>query len=81
MLKNAGNNIEAKRPIVIKNILGFISSLSTPVLDLDDTGDIVIEIRWAQPNVCWGTIDGGDDNQAYGNTTNCHFLNLHLTCS
>ena len=81
MLKNAGNNIEAKRPIVINNFLGFISSLSTPVLDLDDTGDIVIEIRWAQPNVCWGTIDGGDDAQVYGNTTNCYFDNLRLTCS
>jgi hypothetical protein len=81
MLKNAGNIIEAKRPIFINNFLGFIGSLSTPVLDLDDTVDIVIEIRWSQPNVCWGTIDGGDDNQVYGNTTNCYLDNLRLTCS
>lgn len=81
MLKNANNNIEAKRPIVINNFLGFIGSLSTPVLDLEDCGDIIIEIRWAQPNVCWGTIDGGDDVQDYGTTTGCFFDNLRLTCS
>ncbi len=43
-------NVETNRPIVIYNFLGFIGSLSTPVLDLNDTGDIYIEIRWAQPN-------------------------------
>jgi hypothetical protein len=34
-------------------LAGFIGSLSTPVLGLDDTGDIVIEVHWDQPNVCW----------------------------
>ena len=50
-----GNSYESKRPIVINNFLGFIGSLSTAVLDLNDTGDMYIEIRWASPNVCWGT--------------------------
>lgn len=81
ILRNVGNNIEAKRPIVINNFLGFIGSLSTPVLDLDDCGDIIIEIRWAQPNVCWGTINAFNDAQEYGITTGCVFDNIRLTCS
>ncbi len=36
---------EAKRPIAINNFIGFIGSLSTPVLDLNDTGDMYLEIR------------------------------------
>jgi hypothetical protein len=48
---NDTNNYEKDRPIVINNFLGFIGSLSTPVLDLGDTGDVYIEIRWANANV------------------------------
>ena len=44
---NAATNVETNRPIVINNFLGFLGSLSTPVIDLNDTGDIYIEIRWA----------------------------------
>jgi hypothetical protein len=50
-------NFETVRPIVINNFIGFLWSLSTPVLDLNDTGDIYIEIRWASPQVCWGTTN------------------------
>jgi hypothetical protein len=37
----------------LKKILGFICSLSNPVLDLNDTDNMYIEIHWAQPNVIW----------------------------
>lgn len=70
---------EAKRPIVINNFLGFIGSLSTPVLDLNDTGDMYLEIRWASPNVCWGTAN--TTAPTYNTTTNCYLDNLRLTCS
>ena len=73
------NSYETKRPIVINNFLGFIGSLSTPVLDLNDTGDIYIEIRWASPNVCWGTTN--TTAPAYATTTGCFFDNLRMTCS
>ena len=75
---NAANTGEAARPMAINNFLGFISSLSTPVLDLNDCGDIFIEIRWAQPNVCWGTVNAGI-NSGYIATTNCKIDNLRLT--
>ena len=73
-------NAEIDRPIVINNFLGFIGSLSTPVIDLNDTGDIYIEIRWAQPNVCWGSANT-TANLTYANTSGCYFKNLRLTCS
>jgi hypothetical protein len=65
---------EAKRPIVINNFLGFIGSLSTPVLDLNDTGDMYLEIRWASPNVCWGTAN--TTAPTYTTTTGCYLDNL-----
>ena len=49
----ATSNVETSRPFVINNFLGFINSLSTPVLDLNDIGDVYIEIRWASPAVLW----------------------------
>ena len=74
-----GTSFEAKRPIVIKNFLGFIGSLSTHVLDLNDTGDMYLEIRWASPNVCWATTSTAGTNAT--NTTGCYLDNLRLTCS
>jgi hypothetical protein len=73
-------NTEVNRPIVINNFLGFISSLSTPVLDLNDTGDIYIEIRWASPSVLWATTNVAAAT-AFNTTTGCQFNNLRMTCS
>jgi len=77
--RTTANSYEAKRPIVINNFLGFIGSLSTPVLDLNDTGDIYIEIRWASPSVCWGTTN--TSAPTYNTTINCYLDNLRMTCS
>jgi len=73
-------NVEKDRPIVINNFLGFISSLSTPVLDLNDTGDIYIEIRWASPSVCWATTNAAAAT-AFNTTSGCSFNNLRMTCA
>ena len=73
-------NAEIKRPIVINNFLGFIGSMSTPVLDLNDTGDVYIEIRWATPSVCWATTNAAGAT-AFNTTTGCEFNNLRMTCS
>lgn len=79
---NEAANKENKRPIVINNFLGFLGSLSTPVIDLTDTGDIYIEIRWAQPNVCWGSFNTGlPTTNPYSTTTGCVFDNLRMTCA
>ncbi len=75
----AGNAV-VNRPIVINNFLGFIPSLSTPVLDLNDTGDIYMEIRWATPSVLWATTNAGTPT-AFKTTTGCQFNNLRMTCS
>ena len=77
---NNVNNKEIKRPIVINNFLGFISSLSTPVLDLNDTGDIFIEIRWASANVLWASNNVGTVVPA-ANVGNNKFENVRMTCS
>jgi hypothetical protein len=73
-------NIENGRPIVINNFLGILSSLSTPVLDLTDTGDIYIEIRWASPSVLWGNTNAAGTT-SFATTTNCYFNNLRMTCA
>jgi len=76
------SNIELKRPAVVNNFLGFMGSLSTPVLDLNDIGDIFIEIRWQNPSVCWGTwITANTASPAYTTTSGCFIDNLRLTCS
>ena len=72
-------NSETARPIVINNFLGFLGSLSTPVLDLNDTGDVYIEIRWANTSVLWGTAN--TTAPTYTNTTGCAFNNLRMTCA
>ena len=71
-------NVVTNRPIVINNFIGFIGSLSTPVIDLNDTGDIYIEIRWASPNVCWGSTNSQASTYVAGG---CSFNNLRMTCS
>ena len=73
-------NVESSRPIVINNFIGMLGSLSTPVLDLNDTGDIYIEIRWASPSVCWATTNAAAAT-AFNTTTNCSFNNLRMTCA
>ena len=73
------NNFETSRPIVINNFLGFIGSISTPVLDLNDCSDIFLEIRWANPSVCWGTAN--TTAPTYNTTTGCSFNNLRMTCA
>lgn len=75
--KNDAGSFETERPIVINNFLGFIGSLSTPVLDLNDTGDIYIEIRLASPSVLWGA----GLEAAFTNTAGCKLSNIRLTCS
>ena len=77
------NNYETARPIVINNFLGFLGSLSTPVLDLNDTGDVYIEIRWATPSVLWATTNTANAAaaQSYTNTTGCLLDNIRLTCA
>jgi hypothetical protein len=75
-------NAETNRPIVINNFLGFLGSLSTPVLDLDDTGDIYIDIRWAPTTVLWGATNNSlSATTTYTTTTGCTFNNLRMTCS
>lgn len=73
------NTNESNRPIVINNFLGFLGSLSTPVLDLNDTGDIYIDIRWASTSVLWGSAN--TTAPTYNTTTGCSFNNLRMTCS
>lgn len=68
---------EELRPIVINNFLGFLSSLSTPVLDLTDCGDIYIEIRWASPSVLFAATNDMTEVKSTAAT----FSNLRLTCS
>ena len=75
------NCFEAARPIVINNFLGFLSSLSTPVLDLNDTGDIYIDIRWASPSVLWGSTNSTTPVYTTPANSTCYFANLRMTCS
>lgn len=75
------NNGETKRPIVINNFLGFISSVSTPVIDLNDTGDMIIEIRWSPYTVCWGSAGKAAPNYTLATNAACFFDNIRLTCS
>ena len=77
---NDANNYEKDRPIVINNFIGFLGSLSTPVLDLNDTGDVYIEIRWANANVLWGTTNTTAPTYSANNADNS-FNNLRMTCS
>lgn len=74
------NNWENARPIVINNFLGMLGSLSTPVLDLNDTGDVYIEIRWAPIQVCWQSGNKNGTINAVTTGTN-KFDNIRLTCS
>jgi hypothetical protein len=76
---NTAGNGETNRKIVINNFLGFIGSLSTPVLDLTDTGDIYIEIRWAPTKVLWGTTNTAAPT--YNIDTGCSIDDLRMTCS
>ncbi len=41
--RTTNESFEFRRPIVINNFLGFMASLFTPVLDLNDTGDILLK--------------------------------------
>ena len=75
------SNFETNRPIVINNFLGFLGSLSTPVLDLNDTGDIYIEIRWAPITVCWGCANTTLPTYTTTNTATPNFQNLRMTCT
>ena len=79
-------NFETARPIVINNFLGFLGSFSTPVLDLNDTGDIYIEIRWASPSVLFGSLNTGTGATTnFATTTQTQststFQNLRMTCA
>ena len=71
-------NPETSRPIVINNFLGFLGSLSTPVLDLNDTGDVYIEIRWATTNVLWGSTNTTAPTYSASSGS---FNNLRMTCA
>ena len=78
---NTAGNGETNRKIVINNFLGFIGSLSTPVLDLTDTGDVYIEIRWAPTKVLWGTTNTALAENPYNTDTGCSIDDLRMTCS
>lgn len=77
----SGNNVITNQPIVINNFLGFCGSLSTPVLDLNDTGDIFIEIRWSPNNVLWATTNAGSMTFSTTGVGSASFNNLRMTCS
>ena len=44
---------DTAKPLMINNWLGFISSSSTPVIDTNDCGDVVLEIRLANSAILW----------------------------
>jgi hypothetical protein len=46
-----------KTSSVLSVTIIIIGSVSTPVLDTGDTGDIYFEIRWATPKVLWGNTN------------------------
>lgn len=75
------NNYETSRPITINNFLGFIGSVSTPVIDLNDTGDMIIEIRWSPHTVCWGSAPKVNTNYSVATANDCVLNNIRLTCS
>lgn len=76
----AANNVITSQPIVINNFLGILGSLSTPVLDLNDTGDIYVEIRWSPSAVLWGTANSGSVVYTTGAAT-AAFANLRMTAA
>ena len=43
--------------MVINHFLGFISSISTPVLDLQDIGDVYLTIQFAPASVLYSVVD------------------------
>ena len=52
-LFTAGPVSDTNKPLMINNWLGFISSVSTPVIDTNDCGDVFLEIRLAPANILW----------------------------
>ena len=75
--KGVAENVETARPILITNLLGFISSCSTPCIDLNDTGDIYIEIRLSPTSVLWAA--GTEAN--FISAAAAKLSNIRLTCS
>ena len=61
---------------MINNWLGFISSVRTPVLDLNDLGDTFIEIRLAPATILWA---GGAGTGVAG--ANYSLSNIRFTIS
>jgi hypothetical protein len=79
---SVANSQELKRPILINNFLGVISSASTRVWDLDDTSDILVEIRWVQITVCWGGTNTSTSLAYSTALTGDTFIdNIRMTCS
>jgi hypothetical protein len=76
----SANNVITAQPIVINNFLGLLGSLSTPVLDLNDTGDIYIEIVWSNSSVLWASANSGTMSYATG-AGSASFTNLRMTAS
>jgi hypothetical protein len=48
---------DTKKKIAINNWIGMLNSLSTPVIDTNDTSDIILEIRFANSKVLWQSGD------------------------
>ena len=79
---SSSNSQEVKRPILINNFLGVFSSASTPVWDLDDTSDILVEIRWSPITVCWGGTNTSASLAYSTSLTGDTFIdNIRMTCS
>ena len=49
----SGNNGAVKRKFAITNWLGFISTLSTPIIDTNDLNKVEIEITFESKDVVW----------------------------
>jgi|LakMenEpi03Aug12_release.lakeMendotaPanAssembly.Ray.scaffolds.fasta_scaffold45779_6 hypothetical protein len=66
-LKTASGH-DTSVPLCINNWLGFLGSLSTPVVDLADIGDVYINIQFAPAEVCW--VSNNTTANTSGRTTN-----------
>lgn len=62
---NATDN-DSKVPLCINNWIGMLGSLSTPIVDLADWGDLYINIQFAPSAVCW--FGGNADATTADNT-------------
>ena len=77
---NSGAGNDTSRPCAINNFVGFLSSSSTRVIDTNDLGDVIIEIRLASPNICWGSAPGASTS-GISTTPSWTIGNIRMTMS